>query len=182
MTQAQAIAITSAPVAHKARPTLTLVESDIYNPDPAMVYEALWRFNEALPNTFGNKDAENIVIKSALHVLWLVENPYNPDSKTQPAKRAFYTMLARFEAEHGKGNLPERVFKRARWLGLVGKEQSSAPKEPKDVAASAEKRAKAESNRRDRAEKNRAAAMAKKGVSSGGRSQNNTGGKKKGKK
>ncbi len=167
MAQAQVIA-TATPATQKpvARPTLSLV-TDIYDPDPAMLFEAQWRFNDALPYIFGNEDAANIVSKSMLHVLWLVENPFNADSKLKPAKKTFYNMLARFEREHGKGNLPERVFKRARWLGLIGSERSSESTAKPDPETSVANRAVADAKKAARRERDRAARLALKGPSGG---------------
>lgn len=101
----------------KVRPTLSLV-ADIRDPDPALIAEAEWTFSRAMA-TDNREEAEKLFLSAFRHILWLVEDPFNPDSKLKPARRAFYKMRDAYEARFGTRSLPQPIFTRARAYNLV---------------------------------------------------------------
>lgn len=116
MTQATAIAVQA--TAQKRRPTLTLV-TDIYDPDPAIIAEAMWYFKRAIEAAPSSPEAQDDVTRSMMRVLWLAQNPYNPDSRLKPARKTFYDMKVKVDQAFGEGNLPPKIYGWARNLGLI---------------------------------------------------------------
>jgi|CXWL01.1.fsa_nt_gi hypothetical protein len=147
-----------------SRPTLTVV-ADIYNPDPTLISMARWHFNQALGWAGSDELAAEHVAKSFRQVLWLVENPFNPDSRLKFAAKAFEEMKAAYEMIYGTGNLPQKIYSWAKALGLF--EPLKVMPKQVDPVESAKKRAEAEGKRILRDAKRRAERAAMKGPSGG---------------